>query len=74
MQRKIQKVAVLDADAFDAFRKNGLFDPGTAKAFREHILSKGGSEDPMKLYKRFRGREARIEPLLERRGLLGGTN
>ncbi len=62
--------AVLDADAFQAFKEKGLFDQATAKAFREHVLSKGGSVDPMVLYKRFRGREPEIEPLLERRGLL----
>ena len=62
--------AVLDADAFQAFKEKGLFDQATAKAFREHVLSKGGSEDPMVLYKRFRGAEPKIEPLLERRGLL----
>jgi peptidyl-dipeptidase Dcp len=60
---------VLDADAFTAFEENGLFDPATAASFRENILAKGGSEDPMVLYKRFRGREPRIEPLLEKRGL-----
>lgn len=60
---------VLDADAFEAFTENGLFDQETAAAFREHILSTGGTEDPMVLYKRFRGREPRIEPILKRRGL-----
>jgi peptidyl-dipeptidase Dcp len=60
---------VLDADAFQAFRENGLFDPATAAAFRQNILSRGGSEDPMVLYKRFRGSEPKIEPLLEKRGL-----
>jgi peptidyl-dipeptidase Dcp len=62
--------AVLDADAFEAFRQAGLFDRETASAFREHILEPGGSQDPMVLYKRFRGAEPKIEPLLERRGLL----
>jgi peptidyl-dipeptidase Dcp len=60
---------VLDADAFQAFRENGLFDSATAAAFRQNILSRGGSEDPMVLYKRFRGAEPKIQPLLERRGL-----
>ena len=61
---------VLDADAFAAFTETGdIFDPGTAQAFREHILSRGGTEDPMELYRRFRGRDPGIEPLLERRGL-----
>jgi len=60
---------VLDADAFEAFKKNGLFDPDTARAFRENILAAGGTEEPMVLYERFRGAEPTIEPLLERRGL-----
>jgi peptidyl-dipeptidase Dcp len=60
---------VLEADAFQAFEEAGLFDPETAAAFRDNILAKGGSEDPMVLYKRFRGAEPKIEPLLERRGL-----
>jgi peptidyl-dipeptidase Dcp len=60
---------VLDADAFQAFKETSLFDPQTATAFRENILAKGGTEDPMVLYKRFRGAEPKIEPLLERRGL-----
>jgi peptidyl-dipeptidase Dcp len=61
---------VLDADAFQAFKENGLFDRETGRKFREHILATGGSEDPMVLYKRFRGTEPSIEPLLERRGLM----
>jgi len=61
---------VLDADAFDAFNEKGIFDESTAKAFREYILAKGGSEDPMVLYKKFRGQEPGITPLLKRRGLL----
>jgi len=61
---------VLDADAFQAFKETGdLFDRKTAAAFRENILAKGDTEDPMTLYKRFRGKEPSIEPLLERRGL-----
>ncbi|MBP1655280.1 MAG: family peptidase, partial [Bacteroidetes bacterium] len=61
---------VLDADAFQAFREAGdLFDPATAKAFRENILARGGSEEGMTLYRKFRGKEPSIEPLLERRGL-----
>lgn len=62
--------AVLDADAFEAFKENGLFDRKTAAAFRNHVLSKGGTEDQMILYKRFRGTDPKIEPLLKRRGLL----
>lgn len=61
---------ILDADAFDAFKQKGIFDPSLAKAFRENVLEKGGSEDPMVLYKRFRGEEPQITPLLKRRGLL----
>ena len=60
---------VLDADAFEAFREKGLFDPELARSYRENILEKGGTVDPMELYVRFRGRKPEIEPLLERRGL-----
>ena len=60
---------VLDADAFQAFKEKGLFDPATAKAFRTDILEKGGSEDAMQMFVHFRGREPSVEPLLERRGL-----
>jgi peptidyl-dipeptidase Dcp len=60
---------VLDADAFEAFKEKGLFDAETARAFRENILARGGSEDPMTLYVRFRGREPKVEPMLRRRGL-----
>lgn len=61
---------ILGADAFEAFKENGIFDKKTADAFRDNILSQGGSDDPMKLYKQFRGKEAGIEPLLRSRGLL----
>jgi len=60
---------VLDADAFSVFKKNGIFDKNTAKNFRENILSKGGTEHPMALYKRFRGQEPTIEALLKRNGI-----
>lgn len=60
---------VLDADAFEAFREAGLFDRNTAEAFRENILERGGTEDPMALYVRFRGSEPSIKPLLRRLGL-----
>ncbi len=60
---------VLDADAFQAFKEKGLFDPATALSFRRNILSRGGSEDPMVLYKRFRGAEPKIDALLRRKGL-----
>ncbi|GGP43838.1 dipeptidyl carboxypeptidase II [Shewanella algicola] len=61
---------ILGADAFEAFKENGIFDPETAQKFRDNILSKGGSADPMELYKEFRGKEAGIEPLLRSRGFL----
>ncbi|WP_428618261.1 M3 family metallopeptidase, partial [Shewanella sp.] len=61
---------ILGADAFEAFKENGIFDKATADAFRNNVLSQGGSEDPMQLYKQFRGKEAGIEPLLRSRGLL----
>ena len=57
---------VLDADAFSVFKKNGIFDQHTAQSFRDNILSKGGTEHPMTLYKRFRGQEPTIDALLER--------
>ncbi len=60
---------VLDSDAFEAFREKGLFDPATARAFRKEILERGGSDEASALYLRFRGREPKVEPLLERRGL-----
>ena len=61
--------AVLDSDAFEAFKETSLFDRATAESFRMNILERGGTEDPMVLYKRFRGREPKIEPLLKKRGL-----
>lgn len=61
---------VLDADAFELFLEKGIFDPTTAQAFHEHILSKGGTEDPMTLYQRFRGKKPQAEALLRRAGLL----
>lgn len=60
---------VLDTDAYQAFKETSLFDQATAKAFRENILEKGGSEDPMELYVKFRGAKPGIEPLLKKRGL-----
>ena len=63
---------VLDADAFEAFREKGLFDQDTAEAYRRHVLSAGHSEPPMDLYRKFRGAEPEIEPLLVRRGLAEG--
>jgi peptidyl-dipeptidase Dcp len=61
---------VLDADAFEAFKETSLFDPATAKAFREYILTRGGTEDPMSLYKKFRGKEPDVKPMLKRKGLI----
>ncbi|MDD4535114.1 MAG: M3 family metallopeptidase, partial [Prevotella sp.] len=60
---------VLDADAFSVFKQNGIFDRTTAKSFRENILSKGGTENPMVLYARFRGQEPNIDALLVRNGI-----
>ena len=62
--------AVLDADAFQAFKETDLFNKNVAESFRGNILSKGGTEDPMVLYRKFRGKDPSIEPLLKRRGLL----
>jgi peptidyl-dipeptidase Dcp len=61
---------VLDADAFEAFKETSLFNKKTAASFRKNILEKLGTEDAMILYKRFRGREPKVEPLLKKRGLL----
>ena len=60
---------VLEADAFSVFKKHGIFDRKTAASFRENILSKGGTEHPMTLYKRFRGGEPTIDALLKRNGI-----
>ena len=64
---------VLDADAFSVFKKNGIFDQQTAQSFRDNILSKGGTEHPMTLYKRFRGQEPTIDALLERNEIKKNT-
>lgn len=60
---------VLDADGFEAFRERGIFDSETALAFRDNILERGGSSEPMALYRKFRGRDPVVEPLLKNRGL-----
>ncbi len=60
---------VLDADAFSVFKKHGIFDQKTAQSFRDNILSRGGTEHPMTLYKRFRGGEPTIDALLKRNGI-----
>lgn len=61
---------VLDADAFDYFKNEGIFNKEVAKSFKDNILSKGGTEHPMKLYKQFRGHEPSVDPLLKRAGLI----
>ena len=61
---------VLDADGFEAFRENGIFDEATGRSFRKNILEMGGSEEPMTLYKRFRGAEPNPNALLRNRGLI----
>lgn len=61
---------VLDADAFEYFKEKGLFDQEVAKKFKENILSRGGTEHPMDLYKKFRGREPDPNALLRRDGLI----
>ncbi len=60
---------VLDADGFEYFKENGIFDAATARRFRENVLEKGGSEDPMELYVRFRGQAPTVDALLRNRGL-----
>ena len=60
---------VLDADAFSVFKRHGIFNPKTAQSFRDNILSKGGTEHPMTLYKRFRGSDPTIDALLKRNGI-----
>lgn len=60
---------VLDADAFALFRERGIFDHATAESFRRNVLSRGGTEHPMTLYKRFRGQEPTIDALLRRNGI-----
>jgi peptidyl-dipeptidase Dcp len=61
---------VLDADAFAYFQENGIFNKEVATKFKENVLSKGGTELPMELYKRFRGQEPKPEALLKRAGLI----
>jgi peptidyl-dipeptidase Dcp len=60
---------VMDADAFSLFKERGIFDKGTANSFRRNILERGNTEEPVELYKRFRGREASVEALLKRSGI-----
>ena len=65
---------MLDADAFAVFKKHGIFDQETAQRFRDEILSKGGTEHPMTLYKNFKGSEPTIDALLKRNGIVKGKN
>ncbi len=62
--------AVLDCDGFELFKEKGIFDPATAKAFKENVLEMGGSQEPMDLYVKFRGHEPNVDALLRHRGLL----
>ena len=61
---------ILDADAFEAFKETSLYDKETARMFRENILSRGGTENPVEMYKKFRGREPEKEAMLKRKGLI----
>ena len=61
---------VLDSDAFEAFRENGIFDKATAQSFRRNILEAGRSDSAQNLYRAFRGRDPKIEPLMRNRGLI----
>ncbi len=65
---------VLDTDGFELFKEKGIFDPATAASFKKNILEAGGSEDPMQLYVKFRGREPKVDALLRNRGLLPDTD
>ena len=62
--------AVLDTDAFQDFKETSLFNPEKAKSFRKNVLEKGATEDPATLYRKFRGADPKIEPLLKKRGLV----
>ncbi|WP_371378329.1 M3 family metallopeptidase [Thalassotalea aquiviva] len=64
---------IFDADTWEVFKEKGIFDPATATSYRENVLESGGTEDPMEMYKRFRGKEPNPIHLLERRGLVGNT-
>jgi peptidyl-dipeptidase Dcp len=60
---------IYDADTWLAFKENGIFDEKTADLYRKHVLEPGGSEDPAVMYRRFRGQDPKVQPLLDRRGL-----
>lgn len=62
--------AVLDSDAYEAFVEQGIFNPELGKSFRDNIISRGGSDDPMTLFVNFRGAEPSLQPLLKKRGLV----
>ena len=64
---------VLDADGFELFKEKGIFDPATAKKFKETVLESGGSVDPMDLYVSFRGHRPSVDALLRNRGLVPET-
>ncbi len=66
--------AVLDADAFEAFAEQGIFNRELGQSFRDNIISRGGSDDPMTLYVNFRGAEPSLQPLLKNRGLVESQN
>jgi len=61
---------VLDADAFEAFKEKGIFNKEIATKFKDHILSRGGTQKPMDLYLQFRGKDPSADALLKRAGLL----
>lgn len=61
---------VLDTDGFELFKEKGIFDPATAKSFKTNVLEAGGSEDPMELYIKFRGKKPTPDALLRNRGLI----
>lgn len=61
---------MLDTDGFELFKEKGIFDPETAKSFKENVLEMGGSADPMELYVKFRGKEPSADALLRNRGLI----
>ena len=62
--------AVLDSDAYEAFVEQGIFNPELGKSFRDNVISRGGSDDPMTLFVNFRGSEPSLQPLLKKRGLV----
>jgi peptidyl-dipeptidase Dcp len=66
--------AVLDNDAFEAFKEKGIFDRSVASSYRKNILEKNGTMDAMQMYVDFRGREPQIEPLLRNTGLISVNN